>query len=83
MRTTSSSAAVVAASVVFAVMMVTAMEIGSDLECACNKGFRNIPDIAVSSANYLDSCICKGVDGSSADAAANENINIFDGKKSC
>jgi hypothetical protein len=77
------AAAVAAASMTFAVMVVIAVEIGTDLQRSGGKGFGNFPDIACCAADDFDSGITEGIDGSAADTAADQKINFFSGEQSC
>ena len=70
-------AAVFAAGVTLAVMMVIAMEISSHLKSSVDESLRDLPDIALRSANHPDTGIGKCIDRSAADSAADEGIDLL------
>ena len=69
-----------AAGVAAFVVVMIAVEIGLDLKCAADVCFGNFTDIAGSSADDLDADIAQRIDRAAADAAANQNFNLFHSK---
>ena len=65
------------------VMVVAAAEILTEFERVVQKRLCHLTDIAFSSADHEDKSKSESVDGTAADAAANEDINLFLCQQSC
>ena len=76
-RAAVTAATVIAAGVAFAVVMVLAVEVFTDFQCACRKGFGHLADIAFGAAHHHDEKGFESIDGTAADTAANEDIHLF------
>ena len=59
------------------VMVVVAAEILTEFERVVQKRLSHLTDIAFGAAHHEDKGKSEGVDGAAADAAANEDINLF------
>ena len=74
--------AVAAARVIFAVVVVIAVEVFPKLESSVEVSDDDIAYAALCAADDLDSGIGKGVDRAAADTAADEQIHVFGGEQS-
>ena len=78
-------AVIVAAAVMtFAVIvMMIAMEVFADFQIAGKESLHHFAHIAFRTADDFNTVLCEGIDGSAADPAANEQFDLFIGKKRC
>ena len=72
-------AVIVAAAVMtFAVIvMMIAMEVFADFQIAGKESLHHFAHIAFRTADDFNTVLCEGIDGSAADPAANEQIDLF------
>ena len=62
---------------IFMIVMMFTVKIQTGMQSACSVCRGNRFDIAFSAADNLDVCLLQCVDGSGADAAANQDIDLF------